>query len=345
MTAPLRPRDDLLVSIALSAPPRSAAAMAELVALTAHLNTRFRYWEMLVAYDPERDAVPATLQASVPNLRLLQLRAGAGLYQRRLAVASEAIGDVVLITAESELAHLDLLAMIETADARQSLVIGRHFDANPLGSLATALGRGAGLRIGQRDMLTIAYPRALLGIVLAHPDRLVALRFPPVDQRLPIIHQSIQTSPDGPRFRSGTEAGPLLFRRTEILHRLTISSAPRVLTLVALSALLAAGGGILFAIYSIIVWLTVEHVQPGWFTTAMALSMTAAFLGFSIFGLSIGLRRLLEAVTGSDDDVLVDEAAPIDLFSKVMNEFNVEIAMQQAQHAADPSPARAPTAK
>ncbi len=328
MTAP-RPRDDLLVSIALSGPPREAAELAQLVALTRLLDERFRYWEVLIASDPEHDALSPALQAQVPNLRLLHLRAGAGFYQRRLAVASEAIGDVVLVTAASEIAHLDLPSMIETAEARHALVVGRHLDANPLGAMAMALGRGAGLTIGPHDMLTIAFPRDLLGIVLAHPDRLLALRFPPVDERLPIVRQDIRTTPDVPRFRSGSETGPLLFRRVEILHRLTISSAPRVLTLVALAALMAAGGGILFAIYSVIAWLTVTHIQPGWFTTALALSLTAAFLGFAIFGLSIGLRRLLEAVTGSADDMVIDEAAPIDLFGKVMHEFNVEIATHQ----------------
>lgn len=219
--------------------------------------------------------------------------------------------------------------MIETAEARHALVVGRHVDANPLGSLAMALGRGAGLTIGPRDMLTIAFPRALLGIVLAHPDRLLATRFPPVDQRLPILRQDMRERAELPRFRSGSKTCPLLFRRTEVLHRLIISSAPGVLTLVAEAVLLAAFGGMLFAAHSVIVWLTLAHIQPGWFTTSLALSLTAAFLGFAIFGLSIGLRRLLEALTGGAEDLIIDEAAPIDLFGKVMDEFNVEIATSQ----------------
>ncbi len=328
-----RQRDDLLISIALSAPPRDAGQLAQLSALARSLDSRFRYWEMLIAFDPERDGAADVLQAAIPNLRLLHLRPGASFYHRRLAVASEAIGDVVLLTAASELGYLDMPAMIEQAEARQVLVMGRHVAANPLGSLALALGRGAGLTIGPHDMLTMALPRALLGIVLAHPDRLLATRFPPVDQRLPIVRQDIAPNPHLPRFRAGSETGPLLFRRTEILHRLTISSAPRVLTLVAVAALMATGGGLLFAIYSVVVWLTLAHVQPGWFTTSLALSLTAVFLGFAIFGLSIGLRRVLEALTASDEDLVIDEAAPIDLFGKVMDEFNVEIATQhQAQH-------------
>ncbi|MBB4858146.1 hypothetical protein HNO88_001460 [Novosphingobium chloroacetimidivorans] len=332
-----KPRDDLLVSVALSGPARDAAQRQQLAQLGRELDTRFRYWEILLACDVADDASHGALQASVPNLRLLHLRPGASFYQRRLAVASEAIGDVVVVTAASELGYLDLATMIETAEARHALVVGRHVDANPLGSLAMALGRGAGLTIGPHDMLTIAFPRALLGIVLAHPDRLLATRFPPVDQRLPILRQDmradVQGGADLPRFRSGSETGPLLLRRTEVLHRLTISSAPRVLTLVAAAALLAAFGGMLFAAYSVIVWLTLEHIQPGWFTTSLALSLTAAFLGFAIFGLSIGLRRLLEALTGGPEDLIIDEAAPIDLFGKVMDEFNVEIATHQ-DHAA-----------
>lgn len=326
MTMAAGQRDDLLVSVALSGPPGDADGVAWLAAAARSLDARFRYWEVLVAFDPEQTALRDAMLAAIPNLRLLHLRPGASFYQRRLAVASEAIGDVVVVTTVSELVHLDLTAMIETAQARHTLVVGRHVDANPLGSLAMALGRGAGLTIAPHDMLTIAFPRDLLGIVLAHPDRLLALRFPPIDERLPIVRQEIRAGTGLPRFRSGSETGPLLFRRVEILHRLTISSAPKVLTLVALAALLATLGGVLFAIYSVIVWLTLSHIQPGWFTTALALSLTCAFLGLAIFGLSIGLRRLLEAVTGSGDDLVIDEAAPIDLFGKVMDEYNVEIA-------------------
>lgn len=322
-------RDDLLVSVALSGPPRDPAQTQQLAQLARELDARFRYWEILLACGPADDASHGRLQASVPNLRLLHLRPGASFYQRRLAVASEAIGDVVVLTAASEIGYLDVPAMIETAEARHALVVGRHVDANPLGSLAMALGRGAGLTIGPRDMLTIAFPRALLGIVLAHPDRLLATRFPPVDQRLPILRQDMRERAELPRFRSGSKTCPLLFRRTEVLHRLIISSAPGVLTLVAEAVLLAAFGGMLFAAHSVIVWLTLAHIQPGWFTTSLALSLTAAFLGFAIFGLSIGLRRLLEALTGGAEDLIIDEAAPIDLFGKVMDEFNVEIATSQ----------------
>lgn len=333
-------RDDLLISVALSGPPRDAAQAQQLASLARELDGRFRYWEILLACDAGDDAAHCQLQAMVPNLRLLHLRPGASFYQRRLAVASEAIGDVVVLTAASELGYLDLPTMIETAEARQALVVGQHRDANPLGSLAMALGRGAGLTIGPRDMLTIAFPRALLGIVLAHPDRLLATRFLPVDRRLPIVRQDMRAGAGHPRFRAGSETGPLLFRRTEILHRLTISSAPKVLTLVAISALLAAFGGMLFAVYSVIVWLTLAHIQPGWFTTSLALSLTAAFLGFAIFGLSIGLRRLLEALTGGPEDLVIDEAAPIDLFGKVMDEFNVEIATLQETHQDHAAPVR-----
>lgn len=325
------PRDDLLVSVALSSAPGDAHGIAHLAALAKALDQRFRYWEILIAAHGESSAAREEMLGRIPNLRLLHLRPGADFYQRRLAVASEAIGDVVVLTAPSEIAYLDLVTMIESAESQHALVVGRHAQANPLGSAAMALGRGAGLSIGAHDMLTIAFPRDLLGIVLAHPDRLLALRFPPIDERLPIVHQGIRRDRSLPTFRGGSESGRLLVRRVAVLHRLTISSAPRVLTLVAAAALAAAAGGALFAVYSIAAWLTLPRVQPGWLTTSLALSMTAAFLGFAIFGLSIGLRRLLEALIGGDDDLVIDEAAPIDLFGKVMDEYNVEIATQHEE--------------
>ncbi|KTR81773.1 hypothetical protein NS277_16220, partial [Novosphingobium barchaimii] len=80
-----RQRDDLLISIALSAPPRDADQLAQLSALARSLDSRFRYWEMLIAFDPERDGAADVLQAAIPNLRLLHLRPGA----RAAAAGSE----------------------------------------------------------------------------------------------------------------------------------------------------------------------------------------------------------------------------------------------------------------
>lgn len=323
MTA-ARPRDDILVSIGLCDVSADERGIALLAGLAREMAGAFRYWELLVAVDGSADRHQRLL-AQVPNLRLLKVRPGASFYHRRFAVASEAIGDVVVLAALAELPYLDLAGMAADAQASGALVIGQHAGANPLGPAASALGRSAGLRIGAHDMVTMAWPRPALNIVLTHPDRLLALRFPPVDERLAIRHQPCRDAPGLPRFRGGSDSGPKLARRLNLLHRLMIGSAPRVLSLLALAALVTMVAGLLFAIYSVIVWATFAHVQPGWFTTALALSLTAGFLGGAVFGLSIGLQRLLESVAGDGADVVVDEIAAIDLFGKVMDEFNVEI--------------------
>jgi hypothetical protein len=318
-------REDLLVSVGVAEAPRDEAGVNELVALAGKLEARFRYWELVVVAATDNEPMREAMLAEVPNLRLLRVRPGTSFYERRLAAASEAIGDLVLLTALAELAYLDIVGMVERADAEDALVIGQHVGANPLGPAVAALGRGAGLRIGPHDMLTTAYPRALINIVLAHPDHLLALRFPPLDDRLPIRLQPCLAASGRPPFRGGSATGPKLVRRFNVLHRLMVGSAPKVLSVLAVSALFTMLGAMLFTVYAIVAWATLDHVQEGWLTMSLALSLTAAFLGSAIFGLSIGLQRLIEAVTNDLGDVVIDETSSIELFRKVMDELNVEM--------------------
>lgn len=319
----MTPRDDLLVSVAIQSAPRDETEVAHVAALAAELAARFRYFELLIADEIAAGPLQQRLIAAHPALRLLRVRAGTTFYQQRRTLAEEAIGDVVVLTALAELPHLEIPAMAERAARASRLVIGQHASANPIGPFAAALGRSAGLRIGAHDMLTMAVPRGLLALLLAHPDRLLALRFPPLDARLPVAHQDCRHIAGLPTFRGGSDSGPKLVRRLHILHRLTISSAPRVLTLVALAGLITAIAALLFAVYAVFAWALLAHIQPGWFTTALAISLTAAFLGGAVFGLAIGLQRVIEALTASDTSAVVEETGAADLFGQVIDELNV----------------------
>ncbi|OHV77113.1 hypothetical protein [Rhizobium sp. LCM 4573] len=317
MKAP--PREDIFVSVCCTAEIIDAPDVDELGRLSLLLSERFRYWEILVAVPADAMWNADILLSKVSNLRLVSIRSGTPFYRSRVAIASEAIGDVVLLTVPDELSTFDPLFMMEEAYSRNVIIIGRREQHGIVNPALVALGRSAGFRVDDRDMLTTAYPRTLLNRILAHPNRQLALRFPPVDNALSV--EWLTRPGNGKRARPFQEVG----RRLGLIQKLVVSSAPRVLALVSLLSLLVMIGATAFAFYAVTVWLTLESVQPGWFTTSLALSLTAAFLACAIFGLAIGLQKIIEALTEDASDYIVGEQSAVDMFGQVFHQLNVDV--------------------
>ena len=315
-----QPRDDLFVSICFADPEGEAEACASELAKLAHrLAERFRYWEILLGVPAEAGQVYSDLARTVPNLRLLKLRAGTPHYRRRVAVASEAIGDMVVVASLSELATIDPLAVLELSNVSDAIVIGRIGRAHALSHVLRALGRSAGYRVDPRDMQTAAYPRTLANILLAHPDRTLAMRFPPDDGAIPVRWITV---PGRHMRRSGRVRG--FARRLGLIYKLLIASAPRVLAGLAILSLLVMLASGAYCVYAVVVWLSFSEVQPGWFTTAIMAGMTTGFLGTATFALAIGVQRILDLAAADISEDIVDEVAAVDLYSRAMQELNVE---------------------
>jgi hypothetical protein len=121
-----------------------------------------------------------------------------------------------------------------------------------------------------------------------------------------------------------------------VVQKLLVSTAPRALTLVSLLSLVVVFAALAYAIYAVVIWLTLASVQPGWFTISLMLSMTAAFLGIALFGLSIGVQKLIEMLSNDVADDIVEECSAVDMFGQAMNELNVEIATDHAAAAIPP---------
>ncbi|MCG6206876.1 hypothetical protein LPW26_19705 [Rhodopseudomonas sp. HC1] len=318
MTSPSR-CEDIFVSVCFAdVPLGDAACVTELAKLSRRLSERYRYCEILLVVDAdsERDLQP--LISRVLNARLLMVRPATPFYRRRTAVALEAIGDVVVLASLDELPAVDIIEMIEVAAQKGSIVIGRRSRAGVMNPVLRALGHSAGFRVDMRDMLTACYPRPLIGKLLVHPDRQLALRFPPVDGGIPVSWQLCGDS--RPPSRSARELG----RRLAVVQKLLVSSAPRVLTVVSVLSLIVVFSAFAYVGYAIIVWLALATIQPGWFTTSLVLSLTAAFLGGAIFGLTIGLQKVIEGLSGDVMDDIVNERASVDMFDQAMKELNVE---------------------
>lgn len=312
-------REDVVVSVCLVSEAFEAIDAVQMTKVADNLTTRFRYWEMLLAVPAEKAHAYENLLATVPNLRLLTIRVGVPFYRRRTAVVREAIGDVVVLTVPDELSSFDFVDLLDTCDREGAILTGRRKRRGLINPVLNWLGRGAGFRVDERDMLTVAFPRAILNQILSHPEHDLALRFPPLDHSIPV--QWRLSHVDGRRAQPYAEFG----RRLGLVHKLIISSAPRVLTLVSFISVLVMMLAMAFGIYACVVWLTVQDVQPGWFTTSMIQSLTATFLAWAIFGVSIGVHKVLETVTNDTSDDVVGERSAVDMFDHVFHDLNVSV--------------------
>lgn len=323
----MKRREDFLVSVCFAEAPTGAEAQASLRAVAVQLDAAWRYWEILIVADAAKTADMDPLLVDIPNLRILGTRGLSEHYRRRVIGASEAIGDLVVLAAIEETDHLDIPAMLNEAAETGAVVVARRDERRVLlDGMLGVLGHSSGFRVQARDMQTAVLPRTLLNRLLARADRQLALRFMPRDGGVPVRYSAISPGSGPPR------AGGL-GRRLGIVQKLLVHSAPSVLGWVSILAILTALGALAFAIYAVNVWLFASDVQPGWFTTSLAISLTAFFLGVAIFGLASGLLKLIDLVTPDALDDVVDERGHADLFARVAHDLNVET----MQDGRDPS--------
>ncbi|MFT6887512.1 MAG: hypothetical protein ACI87T_001334 [Planctomycetota bacterium] len=325
-------REDVLVSVCFPNLAPGEAAHTTLRQVAAQLDGRYRYWEILALVDANADGIDRLL-IDVPNLRLLQVRAETEFYRRRVVAASEAIGDIVAIAALDEVAHLDLMEMIEAAHTGDGIARGRRVRRSLIDPLVRTLGRAGGFEVDTRDMQTAVYPRTLLNRLLAHPNPQLALRFVPRGAGLSVMRLPALGGGHG---RTLHETG----RRLNLVQQLLVSAAPLVLTWVSLLSALVFVISVFFGIYAVAAWATLSTVAPGWLTLSLAISMTAAFLATALFGLSTGLQKLLEMVTPDRMDEVVGERNGVDLFSQVTQELNIELSSEPPEP--DPAVSDAP---
>lgn len=311
-------REDIFVSVCCVFDSDQGQNYDTLKNISGKLSDRFRYWEIIVGVSAEGPLNINDILSSVPNLRLLEMRSGTPFYRCRVAIASEAIGDVVLLTSPDEMSVVDPIDFLESAHSKSAIIVGRRERGGFANPMLRMLGRGAGFHVDERDTLTVAYPRTILNQILVHPDRQLALRFPPAARSIPVVWKTII---DNKRQR------PIqaLRRRLGLIQKLIISSAPNVLTLVSLVSFVVMAIAIMFACYALGVWFTLSEVQPGWLTTSLALSLTAEFLACAIFGLSIGLQKIIEALSTDTTNDIVGEQGAADMFDGVFHQLNVDI--------------------
>ena len=283
-------RDDILVSICITDMVESDEAFEFLKKFADNVDRLYRFREIVVVVDNEKLDNYLPLVHKVANLRLFTVDAGLSSYRKRVISASEAIGDVVLISDLTELKTFDSMSMVKKAVDEGRAIVGERPKLHGVNRLLSGpfriLGRSAGFNVSLSNTRTLALPRTVLNQVLKHQEPELALRFLPLSPPIPF-----SLFVGSPTISLGWDA-ERMSGRLVLLNKLLVFMAPRVLNLVTLGAALLGSLGAAFAIYVLGVWLFIDDIAPGWLTTSMMLSLTAVFLGTSVFGLSIGPAAL-----------------------------------------------------
>lgn len=323
-------REDILISVCFSDLRKDADIFESVRKLANEINAHFAFWEFVLICDADDAEDFLLLVHEISNLRLFKVRQGAPHYRKRAVVANEAIGDIVVLISGDELPYLDLLEMVEEADKTDRIVMAKcsnffafeHIINAPL----IALGRGAGFEVNLRIMQTTIIPRTILNQLLDHPDKELALRFPPRNNNTPIDFLTSEIK------KPKTLAPENFGRRLNLMHTLLINLAPRLLFYVSMLSALASITAVLYFIYTIGAWFILTSLEPGWLTISLMLSASAFFLGGATFGLSLGLQHLLSRIEIEKTDEIVDEVNKIDLFGQVTKELNVEVEVSPAEN-------------
>ena len=315
-------RDDILVSVCFTDASDPELTPKRMAPLVAALSEKFRYWEILLVNETGSEAAFEATLCAVPNLRYLSVVPGLDNTQRRVIGASEAIGDIVVITSIHEMDTMDIPRMVETAHAENAVIMGQRDAAAFVEPLIVVLGRASGFNASTRDMQTITLPRTILNRLLSDPNPLLALRFTPRDNTVKVLRQKPNRPLAAPRTVDTDRARARA--RFDLLARMVTDAGPAFLgTVAALSALVVLGA-VLFALYVVVVYLTRETIAEGWTTLSLSIASLLGFLGAALFAICITLRKVAEIIRGSSIDYLVAESSSVDLFDSVANALNVD---------------------
>lgn len=316
-----KPREDVVVSVCFSELSASPAAFAKLRQIAARLDLAYRFREIILVVDEANRAAFLDVVREVPNTRLFVVRSGTEYYDRRVIAAEESIGDLVLLGHLDEVAALDMTAFLERAEQGNAVVMAFRPERAPVKRLLAwpfiALGKLAGFNVDPAEWQSIAVPRTLLNLMLAHEEPRLALRFPPRDPRLPREWFRTQARVAGRTAFTGAA------RRLALLQTLLVYLTPLILSVVAVSSALLMLVGLAYAGWIIGAVLLVDTLAPGWLTTNAMLAVSATFMGLSTLGLSLGLQHLLKQQRRLKHTVVPEEVNRIDLFQQVAFDLNV----------------------
>lgn len=316
-------RGDSLVSVAVLARGETAETLAAVRGAAAFLEARFEFYEILVlvsASEFDRSEAAYTGLLEIRNARCLVLRDGTGEYRAAIVAATESIGDVALILQADEARDIDLDLVFDAALAGGGSVILRRVQragAVP-GVIGRLLSRISGYDVDPRFLRSAAHSRGHIARIAARADREIALRFVPRGG----ARQGDITVLDVSVPRREAQRGSLL-RRVGNAMEVMANSPPHLLRLLSAVSLGVAFWAVVYFLYAMVLFVLGVDLQPGWFTTTVAISGSTAFLGLALGGISTALYQILNLLREDAGDEVLREIHNTDLF-RDFRRINVE---------------------
>ncbi|MCL6285275.1 hypothetical protein M3P21_17235 [Ruegeria sp. 2012CJ41-6] len=314
-----RRREDILVSLCFAGLDDQSKAVASVQSAAQKLGQNYRFWEIVFVTDADvatEEFVGAVI-AAAPNIRVIKVASGTSFYRQRVIAASESIGDVAVLSAPDELEAVNIPQLVELAQETGAAVSCSTGKGTSGGWVYKTLGAMSGFSVSPRYTLTVSYPRAWINRVQNHPERDLAMRFPPRNASFPYRQIPIANAQQRDVRQMGRRAG--------LIYRLLVNIAPKLLPVIAAISLIVALFGLTYLIYAVFILLTLENIAAGWFSTAVAQSIIAFFLGVVLLGIVMALQKLLDLLEPDIDTTVVEEINNVDLFDQVLHDLNVEI--------------------
>lgn len=312
-------RPEYFVSLCFGAERDLESELTDLKAVASECERRLSHWEIIyVVHEDRRDALRARANelATLRNLRILLVRSSINSYRRRVIGAAEAIGDVLVVASLIETRSLDVIAFAEHAMREGRIVIAQS-PRRPLFSFHYGLlGLISRYRIDPCNMKTLASPRASLSAILLRPTASIELRFQPKHGVLPYVRKVIPKPPQ--------KAGGALGERLELMSEIITTSASRFLTGFAALGGTVAFLALAYIVYVVVVFLTQENVQQGWFSTGVVLGGSTTFLSLGMAVIALGIAHIVDRLGSGSSSEVLEEMGNVSFYDRV-DELNVEV--------------------
>lgn len=313
-----RLRSDFLVSVAVVDESGPSLTIPQLRALSASLSLRFQYFEVVyVVSEQARDHLEGMAEsiAELANLRIILTSETTNVYRQRLVAGAEAIGDVVALVDLEDQSFEDLATRLCEARDTNHIMLGRRIVRTPNSLAYQLLSLISRHIISTQTARTIILPRERMNAVLARKTAALDLRFEP--RSPPSRYIPFGVAQPARRKRK-------LGHRYDLLTEILMSGAPRYLKAFAGAGFLVSVGAMLYGLYAIDVILLRDHVQEGWFSTAIIQAGSTAFIAGGMSILALAMTAILEGLNGDNHPEIVDEMASTNFFDRI-TDLNVEI--------------------
>ncbi len=314
-------RRDFLASFCFVQEGDAAKELKTILAFTQKAAAHYLYFEVLYMI---RSAALSSVEAAggllsdAKNLRIIIADGSGGYYRRRAAVAAEAIGEVVVISAANEIGCIDCFDIADRAFEKDRIHLARR---NRLSRMFyhpfyAALRALSAYRVNPADMKTIAAPREKLAAILLRPTAALDLRFEPkhsVDNYERYRGVSQIEKPSALKFRE----------RYDLAIELLTASVADFLRAYAAFSLVVFLCAIAYGLYAVGLYFFYEGLEPGWFSAAIVQAGSVGFIAGGIGLLSLGSAEIYIKLRAEDRSQIVGELSNTSFFA-ANREINVE---------------------